>query len=186
MALRPKDAGRKQGIIVTDTVSFDQVKGSLGSLLFLWSRIERTARDEVAAMHGGKLPKSAHGLAAVLDAWEARLVEPRNERPLQAALASEVRARLKRPLEIRNGVCHGLFGISAEFNGRPAEISWDLNGKRDRVLWDELQQVLIWLSRAPRAIGILSHAAAEPDDFKAAKRLPDPGWWASEFGITNM
>ena len=165
-------------------VTYDQAKGAVGSLLFLWSKIERTVRQELAAMHGGTLPKSAHGLASILNAWEARLVEARMTRPLQAALASEIRARLQRPLEIRNGVCHGLLGISAKFDGRPAGIEWDLNGKRESITWEELQEIFAWLSKAPRAILIRSGVAAEPDDTKAMKRLPDLGWWASEFGFS--
>ena len=167
-------------------VTYDQAKGAVGSLLFLWSKIERTVRQELAAMHGGTLPKSAHGLASVLNAWEARLVEASEARPLQASLAFEIRARLQRPLEIRNGVCHGLLAISAEFDGRPAGIEWDLNGSRESITWEELQEIFAWLSKAPRAIGMLSRAAAEPDDTKAAKRLPEPGWWASEFGISCL
>ena len=169
---------------MTGEVTYHQMQSALGSLLFLWSTIERTLRNELAAMHGGTLPKSAHGLASILNAWEAKLVEARMTRPLQAALASEIRARLQRPLEIRNGVCHGLLGISAKFDGRPAGIEWDLNGKRESITCDELQEIFTWLSKAPRAILILSSVAAEPDDTKAMKRLPDPGWWASELGFS--
>ena len=169
---------------MTGEVTYHQMQSALGSLLLIWSTIERTLRNELAAMHGGTLPKSAHGLASILNAWEARLVEARMTRPLQAALASEIRARLQRPLEIRNGVCHGLLGISAKFDGRPAGIEWDLNGKRESITCDELQEIFTWLSMAPRAILILSGVAAEPDDTKAMKRLPDLGWWASEFGFS--
>ena len=169
---------------MTGEVTYHQMQSALGSLLLIWSTIERTLRNELAAMHGGTLPKSAHGLASILNAWEAKLVEARMTRPLQAALASEIRARLQRPLEIRNGVCHGLLGISAKFDGRPAGIEWDLNGKRESITCDELQEIFTWLSMAPRAILILSGVAAEPDDTKAMKRLPDLGWWASEFGFS--
>ena len=171
---------------MTGEVTYHQMQSALGSLLLIWSTIERTLRNELAAMHGGTLPKSAHGLASILNAWEAKLVEARMTRPLQAALASEIRARLQRPLEIRNGVCHGLLAISAEFDGVPADFEWDLNGKRESITWEELQEIFAWLSKAPRAIGMLSRAAAEPDDTKAAKRLPEPGWWASEFGISCL
>lgn len=171
---------------MADEVTFDQIKGAIGSLLLLWSTIERTVRADVAAANGGELPKSAYGLAAVLNAWKANLVAARQTRPYQASLASEVRARLQRPLDIRNGICHGLVGISSEYNGTRAELTWDLNGGQESVTWEELEEIFSWLAGAPHAIGILSHAAAEPDDFKASKRLPEPGWWASEFGIAAM
>ncbi len=45
-----------------ENVSFEQIRGSLGSLLLLWSRIERAAREEVASAHDGQLPKSAYGI----------------------------------------------------------------------------------------------------------------------------
>lgn len=166
-----------------EAVTFAQIKGSVASLLLVWAQIERTARDEVARAHGGAVPKSAHGLVAVLNAWEARMTEDRLARPYQAALASRLRALLQRPLEIRNGVCHGLVGIVSSCPGKPATLSWDMNGNGQTVTWDEMQEVLRLLSRLPRAFSVISHAAAEPAPGRAASLLPDRDWWAVEFGI---
>src|SRR5690606_9176721 len=94
-------------------VTYFQMQGTLGSLLLIWAELERTIRDEVSRAHGGILPKSAHGIAAALNAWEAAMTKDRQTRPFQALLASQVRAQLQRPLDIRNGVCHGLVGVSA-------------------------------------------------------------------------
>lgn len=49
-------------------MTFQQISPSLESLLLLWAAIECTARDEVARIRGGCLPKSAYGMAAVLNA----------------------------------------------------------------------------------------------------------------------
>ena len=68
---------------MVNNVSFEQIRGSLGSLLLLWSAIERAARKEVARAHDGQLPKSAHGIAAVLNAWEAAVVARQDASPLR-------------------------------------------------------------------------------------------------------
>lgn len=166
-----------------EAVTFAQMKGSVASLLLVWAQIERTARDEVARAHGGAVPKSAHGLAAVLNTWEARMTEDVLARPYQASLAFRLRASLQRPLEIRNGVCHWLAGIGSSCPGRPVTLSWDTNGHRRTVTWDELQEVLSLLSRLPRPFNVISRAAAEPDPAQAASVLRDRDWWAAEFGI---
>lgn len=98
---------------MVNDVSFEQIRGSLGSLLLQWSAIERAAREEVARAHDGQLPKSAHGIAAVLNAWEAAVVARQDASPLRILLATTLRAQLQDPLDIRNGVCHGLVGLSA-------------------------------------------------------------------------
>ena len=56
---------------MANDVTFEQISGSLGSLLLLWAAIERQARQEVARVNDGILPRSAFGISAVLTAWEA-------------------------------------------------------------------------------------------------------------------
>lgn len=88
---------------MTNDVTYEQISASLGSLLLLWAAIERSARNEVARIYGGCLPKSAYGIAAVLNAWEAAVIATRPEAPLRALLASTLRTELQEPLSIRNG-----------------------------------------------------------------------------------
>ena len=139
-------------------VSFEQIRGSLGSLLLLWSAIEQAARDEVARAHDGQLPKSAHGIAAALNAWEAAVVGGKDPSKLRMLLASTLRAQLQDPLDVRNGVCHGLVGLSATHGDRAASLTWELNSERRSITWDELQVTFSWLSKIPRAIVMISNS----------------------------
>jgi hypothetical protein len=115
---------------MVNDVSFEQISGSPGSLLLLWSAIEQAARDEVARAHGGQLPKSAHGIVAVLNAWEASVAGGKDASQLRMLLASTLRTQLQDPLYVRNGVCHGLVGLSATHRDRAASLTWELNSER--------------------------------------------------------
>lgn len=168
---------------MNEGVTFEQMKGSLGSLLLLWAGIERTVRDEVSRAHSGILPKSAYGIAAALNTWEAAMIEDQLARPFQALLASRLRAQLQWPLEIRNGVCHGLIGVSAADGGKPATLTWEINGIQSSITWDELQTVFKWLSKIPGAISMISRAPADQKSCREARLLPDRQWWVAEYGI---
>jgi len=98
-------------------------------------------------------------------------------------LASRLRAQLQGPLEIRNGVCHGLDGISSAHDGKPATLSWEINGTRNSITWDELQTMFQWLSKIPGAISMISRAAGGKDPAKTERQLPDRRWWMAEYGI---
>ena len=171
---------------MTDDVSFEQIRGSLGSLLLLWSTIERAARDEVASAHDGQLPKSAYGIAAVFNVWEAAVSDGQNASPLRTLLAHTLRTQLQHPLDIRNGVCHGLLGLSAAWGNQPASLTWELNGEKRSITWQELQVNFAWLSKVPSAIGMISNHSED----KAGSRLIDSpenrSWWRSEYGLERL
>ena len=164
-------------------VSFEQIKGSLGSLLLLWSGIERAARDEVARAHEGILPKSAHGIAAVLQAWQATVVAGHAASPFRSLLASTLSTQLKEPLAIRNGVCHGLVGLSASRGDRPAILTWELNNTQQSATWDELQSLFSWLSKLPFAIQMISNSPLEELGGRMTDTPENREWWRAEFGI---
>jgi hypothetical protein len=164
-------------------VSIDQLKGSLGNLLLLWSRIERTSRDVVTRAHDGKFPKSGHGIAAVLNAWEASVAEGQPASSFRVLLASTLRAQLKEPLEIRNGVCHGLIGLSASQCNQPATLTWELNDERRSVSWEELQSLFGWLSKMPFAISMISKLPSEEPGSRMTDTLQNRKWWRAEYGI---
>lgn len=168
---------------MVNEVSFEQIRGSLGSLLLLWSAIERAAREEVARAHDGQLPKSAHGIAAVLNAWEAAVLARKDASPLRILLASTLRAQLQDPLDIRNGVCHGLVGISAAFGNRPATLTWELNGVKRSINWDELQTDFSWLSKVPFGIGIISNSLQESSGGRMTDTHENREWWRDEYGL---
>ena len=163
-------------------VSYDEIKGSLGSLLFLWAAIEKEARDRVEHAHGGRLPKSAHGISAVLDAWEAT-VRSEQDTSLRASLASTLRVRLRRPLDIRNGVCHGLVGWRAARGDRPATLTWEMGGTRSSISYEELQDLFGWLSKVPGAMAIMSDNSAEGLGNRMADNPENRDWWKAEYGL---
>ena len=164
-------------------VSFEQVSGSLGSLLLLWSAIEQAARDEVARAHGGQLPKSAHGIGAVLNAWEASVAGGKDPSQLRILLASTLRAQLQDPLQVRNGVCHGLVGLSATHGDRAASLTWELNSEKRSMTWDELQVTFSWLSRIPHAIGIISNSPSIKKGSRMTDSHENRKWWRAEYGL---
>lgn len=49
-------------------VTFNQMSGAIGSLLLIWSGIEKAARDEAIRFYG-LLPPKAHGIKAALRTW---------------------------------------------------------------------------------------------------------------------
>lgn len=164
-------------------VSFEQIQGSLGSLLMLWSAIERAARKEVARAHNGQLPKSAHGIAAVLNAWGTVMEGRQKSSPLSTLLATTLRAELQDSLDTRNGVCHGLVGLSAAYGNRPATLTWELNDENRSITWDELQATFSWLSKVPSAIGIISNSNAEELGSRMIDSYENREWWRDEYGL---
>ncbi len=166
-----------------ENVSFEQIRGSLGSLILLWSKIERAARDEVASAHDGQLPKSAYGIAAVLNAWEAAVRDAQNASPLRTLLALTLRTQLHHPLDIRNGVCHGLVGLSAAYDNQPATVTWELNDKTHSITWQELQVNFAWLSKVPFAIKMISNHNQEKTGSRLIDCPENRNWWRSEYGL---
>jgi hypothetical protein len=55
-------------------VTFHQMSGAIGSLILVWSRIERSARDDVVRLLGF-LPAKAHSIKAVIRTWEGAVVQ---------------------------------------------------------------------------------------------------------------
>jgi hypothetical protein len=164
-------------------VTYEKISASLGSLLLLWAAIERAAREEVALLHGGCLPKSAHGIAAVLNAWAAAVIAVRPEAPLRALLAAKLRAELQVPLNIRNGVCHGLVGISSAYDRRPAALTWEINDVKRSITWEELQSSFSWLSKVPFAISIISNSSTGRAGSRMTDNPENRKWWLAEFGL---
>lgn len=164
-------------------VSFEQIKGAMGSLLLLWAAIERAARQEVAQAHDGCVPKSAYGISAVLSAWESSVVAAQSVRPFGALLAARLRVKLQKPLDIRNGICHGLVGVSAGFGQTPATLTWEINDTPGSVTWDELQIIFSWLSKVPAGIELISNADLKKGSSRMTDSPTNRDWWLTEYGI---
>ncbi|MCE7797200.1 hypothetical protein LWE61_11585 [Sphingobium sufflavum] len=161
-------------------VTYEKMSGSLGSLLLLWAAIERSAREEIIHVHGC-LPKSAYGIAAVLRTWESMVTARQPVVPLRLLLAATLRAQLEGALTLRNGICHGLNGISSAHGDTPATVQWEMNGAKQSMSWDDLQASLGWLSKVPAAIAIISDRSSLETGL--LDTIENRRWWRVEFAL---
>lgn len=148
----------------------------------VWAKIEQSARDEVVRAHGC-LPKSAHGIAALLRKWESTVIEKQPATSLYPLLAKTLRVSLNHQLEMRNGVCHGLIGISAMREGVNGELHWEINNERHSISWEDLQTSLSWLFKIHHAISVISNASIERFGDRGIDDLENRKWWQAEFGL---
>lgn len=155
------------------TVTFDQMKGTIGSLVFLWSGIEQTLSESIETLLAGGKSKSAHGISRSLDAWSYAINKEDNSRVLQVELSERLVKLLKKALVIRKLVCHGLVGISAQRHTDDTEAHLKVRlGDHARVLtWQQLDEMFRWMSRSRCLIHDLTDAAMENDDQRANARL---------------
>ena len=83
---------------------------------------------------------------------------------------------LKEALLIRNCVCHGLIGISAQLhlNKPEAHLIVQLGDERHLLTWSQLDEMFTWMSKINGLIDALTYAAMDKDDKRANARLR--GW----------
>ena len=158
------------------------MSGAVGSLLLVWSRIEQAVRDEIVPATGSN-PRDLHGVGAVLTAWENQVKTTQPAASLGPCLAKALRTQLQKPIEIRNGICHGLIGISAAYDETPATLRWSLNGGKHSITWDELQALLAWLSKVPRTISMISNLSQIDQGRLAIDSHEARKWWSQEVGL---
>lgn len=161
------------------SVTYEKMSGSLGSFLLVWSSVERSVREEVVRVRNS-VP---HGMGAILRAWESTVIERQPATSLCPALASMLCAQLQGPLQMRNGICHGLVGISAETAENPATLIWELGGEMHSISWQGLQTTLSWLSRVQRAFAIISNPSLERIGNRCVNNAENREWWRAEFGL---
>lgn len=154
-------------------ITIDQMKGAIGSLVFLWSSIERTLTDSIRRMNDGEIPNSAHGISRSLEQWSRGVITEDGSRLIQTALCSRSVKMLKEALSIRNLVCHGLIGYSAQThqNEPEAHLIVKLGNDERTLTWSELDEMFRWMSRISRLIENLTYAAMEEDTKQANDRL---------------
>ncbi|MCF1711166.1 hypothetical protein L0V05_20375 [Tabrizicola sp. J26] len=153
-------------------VTFSQMKGAIGSLVLLWSRIEMALAEAIQSLPD-EVAKDAHGIRRSIDVWE-RYVMSRGsgEEPL-SLLCQRLVARLKHALDVRNQVCHGLIGITGQVSASDPEahLTVRLKGKRKDISWSELQSMFSWMSRAGHLICDLTHVALADDPRQEGRTL---------------
>lgn len=153
-------------------ITFDDMQGTIGSLVFLWSGIENELTESIRKLCDGKAVKSAYGISRSLDVWSERVMLEGDSRFLQATLCARVVELLKEALVVRNLVCHGLVGICAD--GREAYLRVKLGADERLLTWCELDEMFKWMSRTKWLISALTRAAMEKDTSRAGARLC--GW----------
>jgi hypothetical protein len=155
----------------TEPVSFLEMKASVGSILFLWSSIERELAKRIEYLDDGSTKNGAHSVTQKIIRWEGLQSAACAERPEHQALLREVRERLTQALEIRNRIAHGLIGITADPFGHhgDARLETELNGEKRSLPHAELEHSMRVLSHLIWAIGSLSEAAIQKDLGRAEK-----------------
>jgi hypothetical protein len=163
-------------------VTFERLSGSLGSLLLVWARVEKSVRAEITLTHGS-LPKAAHGIAAALDNWESDVTRVQPGTLLGPLLAKTLRRQLQTSLDVRNGLCHGLCAISPANGEKPAELVWEINDSKQSICWEALQMQLGWLSKIVHVFSIISNPQVERLGNRAEDTPDNRAWWRSEFAL---
>ncbi len=103
--------------------------------------------------------------------------------PFRVQLAATLRTALQEPLNIRNGVCHGLIGISSAYDGKPAVLTWELNGETRSITWTELQIMFSWLSKVQFAIPMIVSMPSTGLGNRMTNTAENRQWWLDEYGI---
>ena len=149
----------------TEPASFLEMKASVGSILFLWSSVERELAKRIENLEDGSTKNDAYTVTQKITRWEGLQRTACAERPEHQALLREVRERLTQALEIRNRIAHGLIGITADPFGQhgDARLETELNGKKRILPKTELEHSMSVLSHLIWAIGSLSEAALQKD-----------------------
>ncbi len=154
-------------------VTLDQMKGAVGSLLFLWSQIERELGASIDKLVDGRTTKRPHGIAQNLDLWRTEIQNRTSRSGLADELCIRLTDHLREALAVRNLVCHGLIGYSARLTPLHEEacLTVELNGLERSLSWAELQEMFDWMSRASCLIGELTIAVLETDQSRSSALL---------------
>jgi hypothetical protein len=167
---------------LTEVVSYERICGTVASLLFLFARIENEAREIVSKAAGPESLTNVSGARGTLLVWKRMIAADREARPQEANLAERLWAQLQDPLDVRNGICHGLVGASAERGAAPATLIWRVKDGTVSKTYDELQEMFAWLSRVPQAMDMASHAVLSKEP-STLQPFPKREFWESEFRI---
>lgn len=157
----------------SQTVTFDQMKGAVGSLLLLWSEIERELAASIRILYAREALKPVHGVSRPLELWSCEVLRRLEGRALATQICRRLGDHLRGALAVRNLVCHGLIGISAQGHlaDDAAYLTVELSGDRRSLTWSELQDLFAWMSRSKWLIQDLTNAAVVNDPTSSDRRL---------------
>ncbi len=149
-------------------VTYEQIRGTIGSMVWLWAEIERALKRAIVSL--GHEPR--HGISRNLRLWSGLVGSDAPERASQVALRDRVVWHLAESLRLRNALCHGISGISAQRQDAPAFLTVQSDDRPpERLEWDRLQAMFAWMSRCDEIIVSLTEAAREADPARRAQLL---------------
>ncbi|WP_313671504.1 hypothetical protein [Sandarakinorhabdus sp.] len=160
-------------------ITYEKMSGALGSLLLVWAALERSLRSEIIRAKRC-VPEGTHGVGGLLKCWECVVTEKHPADSLGPLLARALQDQLQGPREVRNGLCHGLVGISAATEKIPAKLRWKINDKSHSISWAELQEQFAWLSKLPGAVSLISNPSFGS---RATNNAENREWWRSVYAI---
>lgn len=148
------------------------LKAAVGSILFLWSSLERTLGEQIDRLDGGASGPGVRTLSQKITRWQSLQSEVSANRPEHGALLAEILSRLGAALDLRNRIAHGLIGFRADEQGDRggACLTTELNGSRRQHGVAELNQMMRHLSHLSDAVASLTDAALETDPDSARNR----------------
>jgi len=160
------------------TVTFDQMKGAIGSLIFLWSGIEREITSAIGRLQCAENTKAVHGISKSIDLWSACVTSKGSDEDLRIELCQRLVRLLREALIVRNLFCHGLVGIRVGYPAeeRGAYLTVELGDEKRFLHWDELQEMFSWMSKARFLVNDLTCATLQGDEASATRTLQ--GWTA--------
>ena len=158
-------------------VTVEDIRCAIGSLVILCGRLEKNLRDALADLSKGQTKPQPPliGLGAHLAAWQrlhrARIPDDQHHR----ATADRFIALLDRAIRIRNGLCHGLQGYSADPHGygSPVELYIQNHGADETIPWSRISAAISLLAVADFTLWRMTSTALEPDLHGTAAMLDD-------------
>jgi len=148
--------------------SIQDIKASLGSLLIVWSRIERTLEEEIRFLHSvspyaDTTPPKHHSIAAKIRVWQGFHVAACTRCEEHRKIVSIIVERLNSALEQRNALCHGLSGYSIKPINGENHLTTTLNGTTKTYSYSNLTNACDDVNRAEAPLHELSRLSASPE-----------------------
>ena len=152
----PSDPTPSRAVAVT----LDDLKSAVGSLVFLWSDLERHLAQAISGMPtDAKIP---HTISQKLETWRETHEPYIDCHPAHRDLVDEIHRDLIYALRVRNGICHGRTGWRVDPHGTGGDggLEFSLNGRDEVILFADLKMLLDRINGIRGHLGRLTFAAS--------------------------
>ncbi|MCZ8133459.1 MAG: hypothetical protein O9248_00280 [Rhodobacteraceae bacterium] len=142
-------------------VTVVDIREAIGSLIILWSHVEREFQQANATL---STPSEELCASKAINLWQTLHTE-RATLPIQTVVAARFLSRIEEARRLRNGISHSFQGYSADpfGHGHPAELYYKSGKKTVTVPYRQVQRTITDLARASFVLGRLTWAAANVD-----------------------